>query len=271
MAQNDYNATLTQRIDINPALAILRVVPDAGVPRFVPGQYAVLGLTKDEPRVPEAEPEDVAAADAGKLIRRAYSVSSSSRQGEFFEFYVMLVPSGELTPRLFALREGARLWTGPKVVGMFTLDKIAPEKSLLLVATGTGLAPYMSMIRTELTANISRRFILVHGARLSSDLGYRSELEALSRQWDHVAYLPAITRPCKDPTWTGHSGRLQQLVEQGALDDAAEEHIIPERFDVFLCGNPGMIESVGALMAKRGFVKGTKRDPGTLHIEEYWK
>ena len=154
---------------------------------------------------------------------------------------------------------------------MFTLDKVPPEQDLVLLATGTGLAPYMSVIRTELVAGLKRKFIVAHGARMSSDLGYRGELEGLSRQWPNVVYAAAITRPCKDPTWSGHTGRLQELFHRGVLDELAGERISPRRFDVFLCGHPGMIETVGALMAERGFVKGTARDPGNLHVEEYWK
>lgn len=143
---------------------------------------------------------------------------------------------------------------------MFTLDKVPPEQDLLLIATGTGLAPYMSMIRTELVGGLERRFIVAHGARLSSDLGYRGELEGLARQWPNVVYVPAITRPCKDPAWCGQTGRLQDVLQRGAIDEVAGERILPQRFDIFLCGNPGMIETVGALMAERGFVKGTVRE-----------
>jgi ferredoxin--NADP+ reductase len=228
-------------------------------------------LTKGAERVPEAAPEENADADPGKLIRRAYSISSASREGEFYEFYITLVHSGELTPRLFALQEGDRLWIGPKIVGMFTLDRVPEEQNLLLLATGTGLAPYMSMIRTELVAGIKRTFVVAHGARMSADLGYRGELEGLAREWPNVRYVPAITRPCKDPTWSGETGRLQELLQRGVLDGVAGERIAPERFDVFLCGNPGMIEAVAVLMRERGFVRGKGRDPGNMHVEEYWK
>ena len=271
MAGNGYNATLVRRIDVNPALMILRVVPDAGVAPFRAGQYAVLGLARGEKRVPDAERENGSGSDARGLVRRTYSMSSGSRQGEFYEFYVTLVRSGELTPRLFALQEGSRLWVGPKAAGLFTLDRVPPGQDLLLLATGTGLAPYMSMIRTEPAAGSNRRFIIAHGARLQADLGYRAELETLARRRSNVAYVPTVTRGGDDPAWRGHTGRLQDLLARRILDDIVGRSILPPGFDVFLCGNPGMIEAVGALMTERGFVRDTPRAPGNLHMEEYWR
>lgn len=271
MAGFEYNATLLRRMDVNPGLMILRVVPDAGVAVFRPGQYAVLGLRREEKRVPEAGPDNGPGSEDPALIRRTYSMSSGSREGEFYEFYITLIRSGQMTPRLFALREGSRLWVGPKTAGLFTLDRVPPGRDLLLLATGTGLAPYMSMIRTELAAGLKRRFLIAHGARVQADLGYRAELEELASCRPEVAYLPAVTRGGNDPSWRGHTGRLQDLLERGVLDEVAGGRILPHRFHVFLCGNPGMIETVGAVMAKRGFVRDTPRAPGTLHAESYWR
>lgn len=128
MAQTGYNATLTGRIDINPAMMIVRVVPDAGVPPFRAGQYAVLGLTKSAERVPEAAPDDVAEADGGKLIRRAYSVSSASRQGEFYEFYITLVYSGELTPACSRCAKGRASGSAPRWSGCSPSTRSLPNR-----------------------------------------------------------------------------------------------------------------------------------------------
>ena len=105
----------------------------------------LIGLPASAPRPPGSDPEDPVAA---RFIRRAYSVASSSKQREHFELFLALVPSGEITPRL--LPPGDRLWLGPKVTGMFTLREAPPEQNIVTVATGTGLAPYMSMLRTDL-------------------------------------------------------------------------------------------------------------------------
>jgi ferredoxin--NADP+ reductase len=264
-----YNATVTGREAINPQLLVLRVVPDGPLFEFAPGQYGVLGLLGGEPRVPEAAPEE-APPPPDKLIRRAYSIASSSLERQYLEFFVTLVTSGLLTPRLFALPHGGRLFLGPKGTGLFTLDRVPPEKGVVLIATGTGLAPYMSMLRTALIAETNRRFVVIHGARYSWDLGYRGELECLARLRPNFTYLPTITRPEQDPHFRGRTGRLQVLLEQGVVEQAAAVKLDPAVVDVFLCGNPDMISAVKPLLETRGFTLARGKEPGTIHVEEYW-
>ncbi len=210
-----------------------------------------------------------AAADPDRMIRRAYSIASESRADEFLEFYLTVVMSGELTPRLFNLKLMDRLYVGPKAVGVFTLDK-APGKHILMIGTGTGLAPYMSMLRSELECNGTRKFVVVHGARFSWDLGYRTELTGLARHCANFCYMPVITRPQEDVTWRGRSGYLQNLIASGAIEEETGLPVTPENFDIYLCGNPGMIETVIAWAEGRGFVRDKGHDIGTLHTEEYW-
>jgi ferredoxin--NADP+ reductase len=298
----EYNATVSSRVEVAPGLVILRVVPDKLPFEFKAGQYVVLGLKASEPRIDESErdgaadmtpggapeagaaagtPESQAAVDAqaaaivkaaadpDRMIRRAYSIASESRSDEFVEFYLTVVMSGELTPRIFNLKIKDRVYIGPKAVGVFTLDK-APGKHLLMIATGTGLAPYMSMLRSELECNGPRQFVIVHGARFSWDLGYRTELTGLARHCGNFHYMPVVTRPQEDVTWRGRSGYLQNLIASGAIEDETGFPLTPENFDIFLCGNPGMIETVIGWAEARGFIKDKGHDIGTLHTEEYW-
>jgi ferredoxin--NADP+ reductase len=306
----EYNATVSSRVEVAPGLVILRVAPDNLPFHFKSGQYVVLGLKASEPRVAEfdAEPLSVvsksgeaphtgavaaavaeavgtdesqaaveaqaasvatAAADPDRMIRRAYSIASESRADEFLEFYLTVVMSGELTPRLFNLKIRDRVYVGPRAVGVFTLDK-APGKHILMIGTGTGLAPYMSMLRSELECNGPRQFVVVHGARFSWDLGYRTELTGLARHCGNFHYVPVITRPQEDVTWKGRSGYLQNLIASGAIEEETGLELTPENFDIFLCGNPGMIETVIGWAEVRGFVKDKGHDIGTLHTEEYW-
>jgi ferredoxin--NADP+ reductase len=210
-----------------------------------------------------------AAADSDRMIRRAYSIASESRADEYLEFYLTVVMSGELTPRLFNLQIRDRVYVGPKAVGVFTLDK-APGKHILMVATGTGLAPYMSMLRSELVCNGPRQFVIVHGARYSWDLGYRTELTGLARHCGNFHYIPVITRPQEDVTWRGRSGYLQNLIASNAIETETGLALTPDNFDIFLCGNPGMIATVIEWAAIQGFVRDRGHDIGTLHTEEYW-
>ena len=295
----EYNATVVSRVEVAPGLVIMRVVPDKLPFEFKAGQYVVLGLKASEPRIDESEkdaPPVLLAADAGavvgtpesqwavdaqaesvaraaadpdRMIRRAYSIASESRADEYLEFYLTVVMSGDLTPRLFSLKIRDRLYVGPKAVGVFTLDK-APGKHILMIGTGTGLAPYMSMLRSELVCGGPRQFVIVHGARYSWDLGYRTELTGLARHCPNFHYMPVITRPQEDTTWRGRSGYLQNLIASGAIEEETGLELTPEHFDIFLCGNPGMIETVIELALARGFVRDKGHDIGTLHTEEYW-
>jgi len=266
--QSPYNATVVGREEINPQLIILRVRPDTNVFDFKPGQFAVLGLPGSAARVAEATPEEIIEPD--KMIRRAYSIASSSLEKRYVEFYLTLITSGALTPRLFALKHGDRVFMGPKASGIFTLDKVAPEKAAVLIATGTGLAPYVSMLRTLLVNEDKRRFVILHGARYSWDLGYRGELESLARLRPNFTYIPSITRADQDPHFIGYSGRIQALVEQGVVEKESGITLDPDKAEVFLCGNPEMVKAVTELLAKKGFAGKGGTTPATIHVEEYW-
>jgi len=219
--------------------------------------------------VPEAAVEDP-VPEPGKLIRRAYSIASSSVEKRYLEFYVTLITSGALTPRLFAIPYGGRLFLGPKASGLFTLDRVDPGKAVVLIATGTGLAPYISMLRTMLVNDAERHFVVLHGARYSWDLGYRGELESLARIRPNFTYIPSITRASEEPYFQGHTGRIQSLIEQGIIEQLSGVPLDPSAADVFLCGHPDMIQAVKEMLVPRGFKPDHGKETGTIHVEEYW-
>ena len=127
MPEPKLNAVVTLRDEISPWLMILRVAPDGwGLSDFAPGQFAVIGLPGSAPRCALSEPEDP-PADPVKLIRRAYSIASSSLARQFMDFYIALVTTGSLTPRLFDLKIGDPIWLGPKITGMFTFDQMPAD------------------------------------------------------------------------------------------------------------------------------------------------
>jgi ferredoxin/flavodoxin---NADP+ reductase len=267
----ELNAIVTQRIDFAPGLAVLRVAPDGWeLPHFSAGQFSVLGLPASAPRSPDSDVEDPPSAPDA-FIRRAYSIASASHEREYLEFYVVQVRSGQLTPRLFALGVGDRIWLGPKTTGMFTLDQVPGDQNLVFVATGTGLAPYMSMIRTHLEANEPRRFAALHGARNSWDLGYRTELFQMQRLAKSFAYMPTISEPQDEHVpWKGHVGYVQGLWAKGEIERAWGFRPVPGNTHVFLCGNPLMIDAMKELLHAEGFRDHSKGSPGQIHLEEYW-
>ena len=267
--QNPYNATVVGREEIHSELIVIRVRPDGDLFEFKPGQFGVLGLLGNAPRLPEATPEEP-ASEPDKMIRRAYSIASASVERRYVEFYLTLITSGQLTPRLFALQHGSQLFLGPKASGVFTLDRVPPGKAVVLIATGTGLAPYLSMLRTMLVNETQRRFVVLHGARFGWDLGYRGELESLARLRPNFTYIPSITRPDQDPHFHGRTGRIQALVEQGVVEQESGVALDPAQADVFLCGNPEMVKAVKAMLEARGFKADEPGKPGMIHVEEYW-
>lgn len=265
------NAVVSQRIEVSPSTIILRVSPDGwDLPDFIPGQFTVLGLPPGAPRLGLCDPEDP-PPDPERLIKRAYSIASSSREKEYLEFYINLVRSGSLTPRLFALEIGDRLWMSSKFCGVFTMEEIPGDVNVAMVATGTGLAPYMSMLRTRLEHAGRRRYAVLHGARHSWDLGYGSELAAMERLSAGFTYLPVVSRPDEEHAgWGGFTGHVEYLWAGGALAEAWGFEPAPEDTHVLLCGNPAMIEDMIRFLGGKGFREHTKKTPGQIHLERYW-
>jgi ferredoxin--NADP+ reductase len=255
------NSTLVSRIEITPELLIIQVRPDSGVPEFKAGQYVALGLPGSAPRYGAALPEKESVAP-DKLIKRAYSIGSSPRQRDFLEFYIAVVPDGALSSRLAALKPGDRLFSQPKVTGTFIVDEVGEERNLVLVSTGTGLAPFMSMVRTGDIWTPGRKVTVVHGVRYPSDFAYADELLSLQASGKNFEYLPIASRAGDD--FSGRKGRVQRLFEEGVLAPS------PQSDSVFLCGNPAMIEDLERALIDRGFVLHSKKTPGNLHVEKYW-
>ena len=177
--------------------------------------------------------------------------------------------SGALTPRLFNLEIGDRVWMGKKATGMFTLDEVDAEQNIILVATGTGVAPFMSMLRSNALTR-KGKIIVIHGAANSWDLGYSSELELLQSIFPNFHYYPTIKMPEKEPSsWNGETRFIEEILEAGTIEEKFGLKPQPDNTHFFLCGNPKMIEAVTYVMAKEGFKVHKRKDPGQIHIEEF--
>ena len=266
-----FNARLIERIDLNPELAIFRVAFDEGdIPEFEAGQYTTLGLL-ETPEEAAARAQRTGKSDKPKLILRAYSIASSPKVRQYMEFFVVLVKEGALTPKLWQLREGDRLFMGPKVTGKFTLDGVPEGKDLVMIATGTGLAPFLSMLHTYRGTGRWRRFVIIHGSRLSADLGYREHLETIASEDPSVIYIPAVTREPDTSNWQGLRGRVHVALEPATYRELVGAPLISEECHVFLCGNPAMIDQVTEDLTGRGFVTRDRDNPqGNIHFERYW-
>jgi len=273
-ASKDFNAIVSAPVFVNSETMILRVRPDGWeLPDYAPGQFVVLGLPGKAPRVSSPMSDiEIQPPNPDKLIKRAYSIASSSKKKhQYLEFYITLIRSGSLTPRLFALKEGDKIHMGKRTSGIFTLDDTPEHVNLALMGTGTGLAPYMSMIRTFLKKKSDRRFTIIHGARHSWDLGYRLELSMLARLVDHFDYFPVISRPGEETIpWAGETGHVQDVWARGLVAEGWGIKPTPENTNIFLCGNPGMIDTTLEMLAADGFREKTRKKPGEVHVERWW-
>lgn len=266
----ELNGIVTQVVQVSPIMKVFRIAPDGWeLPDFKPGQFVALHLPASARKVKEstADYEDFAPE---KLIKRAYSIASSSRSKEYLEFYITLVHSGALTPRLFNLEIGDRVGVGKKFVGMFTLDQIDENKNVVLIATGTGVAPYMSMLRTD-ALHRKGKIAVIHGAANSWDLGYSSELQLLQNFTSEFKYIPTITEADKEMTpWHGEVDFIQDMWAKGKMEKVWGFKPMPENTDIFLCGNPRMIADMTEVLGKDGFTEWSRKNPeGQIHIEKF--
>lgn len=256
------NATIEQKKVFNPGLFLLRVRPDTPFQLFLPGQYVTLGLPGSAARPPDG-PGDPEEVKPDKLIRRAYSIASAPHERDAVEFYVALVPEGLLTPRLMMLKEGDRVHMTPKCVGKFTLDGVPQESSLVFLSTGTGIAPFISMIRTPAVWEGRESITLLHGVRYVSDLSYTEELLALEQKvGPRFRYVPVVSR--EDPPPGGYRGYVQRILSVADVRaEAGKDH-------VFACGNPAMVTEVETSLLACGFKLHEGKAHGDLHLEKYW-
>lgn len=199
-----------------------------------------------------------------------YSIASSSVLTEFVEFYITIVRSGALTPRIFNLQVGDRIEMGKKTSGMFTLDEVPDGNNIILVATGTGVAPYISMLRSNALQKSSEKLTVIHGAANSWDLGYSSELSLIESMSHKFKYIPTILMPEKEPVgWNGETRLVEEIWADGTIEKIWGYKPAPENTHIFLCGNPGMTEAMVEILGKEGFVEHARKTPGQIHIESW--
>ena len=258
------NAVVLDRQELSPYTLVLRVAPIGWeLPECRQGQYAVLGLVA-------SSPSRSGHPDEQSLVQRAYSIASGSRQRDHLEFCVTRIRSGELSPHLCELQPGDRLHLRPYFSGAFSLDRVPAAQRLVLIATGTGLAPYMSMLRTHLEARSGRNLAVVHGAHLVADLAYRDEIEATLRDHRHLSYHPVVSAPEPEANWSGRVGRVQDVWRAHAIGTHWGFEPSPANTHVLLSGNPKMVDEMTVLLQAEGFRADRPGSAGEVHAERYW-
>lgn len=247
---NDYTATFTIEYKDEKA-----VYPD-----FVPGKYAILALPDDK----------------GSWIPRAYSIASApSKKG--LEFYIIRVKDGALTPKIFNLKEGDEIHLGEKRVGHMTLNGIESGSNLILISTGTGIAPYISIVREYYAYNkeklvksdnkpIFNTISIFHGVPFTDNLGYKDELLKLEAKESNFYYFPIVSRE----EYNGKKGRVLDLIKDKTYEKITDVKIERGNTHVLLCGNPRMINDGIVFFENMGFSLSKPLNPGNIHIEKYF-
>ncbi len=299
-----YNAGISSVERVHEELMILHVKPDAAEYHFDAGQYVVLGLGYWEPRVAGAQAESPADIKPQGVIKRAYSVScrlldgdgrlSTVSDDDELEFYIFLVLQGAtppaLTPRLFGLQKGDRLFLGPRAHGHYCLDRIGPRDNVVFIGTGTGEAPHNAMLADLLRREHPAKVACVTCVRQKADLAYLAKHRILEQRYPNYKYLPLTTREPEnlDTSRADYVGKryVQDVFQSSELAEELGFELDPERTQVYLCGNPAMIGvplrthdhskryptplGMVEVLEKQGFHIDQPHHPGNIHFEKYW-
>src|SRR5436190_4040709 len=202
----------------------------------------------------------------GERIARPFSFVNPP-DDSMLEFYGVLVPEGPLSPRLARLQSGDALYYADNPSGFLILDEVPPADDLWLVCTGTGIAPFLSILRTAAPWQTYRRVILVHAARRENELVYRDLIDAAQRRHgDQFRYVTFVSR---EQHAGSLEGRIPAALRDGRLE-AAGGPFAPERSQFMLCGNPDMVKDVTAALVERGLRKHRRRAPGQITVETFW-
>lgn len=224
--------------------------------RFKPGQFARLGV----------------ATASGGIVWRAYSMVSADYD-EHLEFFSIVIPDGAFTTRLARLEVGDSLWVEKQAYGFLTVDRFALDGDLWMLASGTGVAPFLSILRDP---SIWERFdtlIVAYSVREARDLVYRGEIEALpldplfAPHGGKLRFVPVVTR---EKAAGALDRRLTALCADGTLEAAVGVRFDAARSRVLICGNPQMLDDLRDVLTQRGLKPDRSREPGNLAFENYW-
>jgi ferredoxin/flavodoxin---NADP+ reductase len=212
--------------------------------RFQAGQFVRIALDID-----------------GERVARAFSFVNAP-DDPVLEFYGVVVPQGPLSPRLNRLAAGDALHIAPNPAGFLVLSEVPDAETLWLISTGTGLAPFLSILRTGAPWKRFRNVVVVHAVRFANELTYREVIAATPAR-----YVSFVSREAAPGSL---AGRIPAAIGDGRLEAAAGVRLAPETSHVMLCGNPDMLKDVQAVLMARGMKKHRRRAPGHITVESFW-
>ncbi len=227
---------------------------DAPEVTFVAGQFGRLAL----PAPPGSKEE---------MVGRPYSFVNPPGSPHH-EFFFNVVPEGPLSPRLASLGIGDPVWLMPNANGFFTMEEVPDAEALWCLSTGTGIGPFLSILRTAAPWEKFAHVMLVHAVRTAADLAYRDVIDDVLRAHPGAAaYVPVVSR---EPHPDALSGRIPSLISDGRLESRAGQALSAGNAHVMLCGNPAMVDDVQAVLGARGMRRHRRREPGQITLETYW-
>jgi ferredoxin--NADP+ reductase len=218
---------------------------------FVAGQFTQIGVGQETPK-----------------IFRPYSFANAPDEPAL-EFYYNLVQGGEFTPLIADLKPGSPLWVATKPSGRFMLSEVPAAHTLWLIATGTGLGPFLSILKTASAWERYQHIVLVHSVRKANSLTHQDLIELLHHKYpEKFKWVPVVTGE-KNPGMQFE--RVTTLLKQDQFESLTGLTITPSTSQVMLCGNPQMVSDVTTILEQRGLMLNKMRHPGHITIENYWK
>ncbi len=244
------SATVIERIDWNDKLFTLRLAAD--IEPFIAGQFIKLSQERE-----------------GKRVARAYSLVNAP-DAEYLEVLAVRVEDGQLSPSLHDLNSGDQIEISTKAAGFMTLDELPADMSqhLWLLATGTAVGPFVSMLETEQPWQRFKRIVLVYGVRLQEDLAYWQRLQELAQL--HNGQLELVACVTREQMPGALECRIPDGLADGSIEQQAGVTLSAQDSQVMICGNPGMVSGALELLQERGLAKNLRRAPGQITMEKYW-
>lgn len=223
---------------------------EADIDPFVAGQYGRLGLEIDD-----------------QIVGRPYSFVNPPHEN-IYEFYSITVSEGPLSPKLSSLREGDKVWIDKRVNGFFTLNEVPDGKDMWMLATGTGLGPFLSILNSDEVWKRFENIVLVHAVRFAQELTYQDTMQKISEKYkSRFQIIPFVSR---EETDFASDGRIPAAIKTEKLEDKAGLAFNPETSQVMMCGNPDMLIDTRNALKEKGLMKNLRRSPGHITSEGYW-
>ncbi len=245
---NWIDAKVIENIHWTDTLYSLRVEGD--IESFQAGQFGRLGLMIED-----------------QIVGRPYSFVSAPNE-DFYEFYSISVEDGVISPKLAALKAGDHVYLGKNANGFLVLDEIPKSDDLWMMSTGTGIGPFLSILKTDTPWKRFKKCVLVHAVRNADELTYRELIDSIKEQHpDQFEYIPFVSR---EETDFALPGRIPAAIDNGTLEKRANLSIENGKSQIMLCGNPDMVKDAREALEKRGLTKNLRRTPGSISTENYW-